>query len=156
MSYITNGENESLDSSTTGTIIEFDKFKDDMTHFLQNVTPGTESIRCNALISEWNRVMGTKYTPKETYGEEVTLKNLVQKYPDQFSFEGKGHDRIIHLGKPKPTPKSCKRDISMEEVADFMTSLRFSEMKVLVECFKKKEVDPELLIVMGENMLKKS
>lgn len=108
-------------------------FKDDMISFLDT----KEGLyACNRLIAKeaWRDSFGVQYSPVETYG--LKLQRLVEKYPETFYFEGKGHDKWIcltefkerislYLSKdnstrhasrpaPRPAPRHASRHASRE------------------------------------------
>ena len=145
-------------------------FKDDMISFLDT----KEGLyACNRLIAKeaWRDSFGVQYSPFETYG--LKLQNLVDKYPETFFFDGKGHTKWICLTKykerispylskdnstrPAPRPRPAPREptISADDVAYIVSSLdnlSMAEFKNLVsECIER-GFDPNSLKLLAEQV----
>ena len=143
-------------------------FKDDMISFLDT----KEGLyACNRLIAKeaWRDSFGVQYSPVETYG--LKLQNLVDKYPETFYFDGKGHHKWIRLTKykennsldlskdnstrPAPRPAPRPPTISADDVAYIVSSLdnlSMAEFKNLVsECIER-GFDPNSLKLLAEQV----
>ena len=151
-------------------------FKDDMISFLDT----KEGLyACNRLIAKeaWRDSFGVQYSPVETYG--LKLLQLVQKYPETFYFDGKGHTKWIcltkyterispylskdnstrhasrHASRPAPRPAPREPTISADDVAYIVSSLdnlSMAEFKNLVsECIERGFV-PNSLKLLAEQV----
>ena len=124
---------------------------------------------CNRLIAKeaWRDFFGVQYSPLETYG--LKLLQLVQKYPETFYFDGKGHTKWICLTKykekispglskdniPRSVPAPREPTISADDVAYIVSSLKNLSMaefmNLALEC-KKKGLDPSSLKLLAEQV----
>lgn len=148
-------------------------FKDDMISFL-DTKEGLYS--CKRLVAKeaWRNSFDVQYSPLETYG--LKLLHLVQKYPETFYFEGKGHDKWICLTKYKerispdlskvnitrptsrPAPRPSPRDptISADDVAYFIASLEklnMAEFMNLASECKREGLDSNSLKLLAEQLV---
>ena len=168
---------ESIHSSHSkdGNADNYKLFKDDMIRFLKC----KEGLyQCNRLIAKeaWIHHYGVKYSPFETYG--LKLQQLVEKYSDDFYFEGKGHNKWICLAvfkdavrpslskdnnthlvtasRPAPRPAPREPTISVDDVAYIISSLEnlsMAEFMNLVSECKEKGLDPNSLNLLAQSVV---
>jgi hypothetical protein len=159
--------------SQDGNADKSSRFKDDMISFLESKDG---LYACNRLIAKeaWRDSFGVQYSPFETYG--LKLQQLVEKYPETFYFEGKGHHKWICLTKYKeknslalskdnsirpasrPAPRPAPREptISADDVAYFVSALdnlsMADFMKLASECIER-GLDPNSLKLLAEQVV---